>query len=125
MENNIFQGLTLDQAKQKFRKLAFEYHPDQGGTNEQFNDLKNQFDDYVANYNRQQKSSGKQTVDYADIVQDILQGMPQEFIDYFTDTSIYKVATSGIISDVLGLFGSKQASKAKNVESIIKKITDR
>ena len=40
---------TLEDAKKIYRKLAFELHPDQGGSDEGFKNLQNQYEAFLGN----------------------------------------------------------------------------
>lgn len=43
---NYFEGIkTLNELKEKYKKLALKFHPDRGGNNEIMSDINSQYDD--------------------------------------------------------------------------------
>jgi curved DNA-binding protein CbpA len=124
--NRFSNCANVDEARKLFRTLSKQFHPDAGGTKEEFQQLQQELTDFINNQNKTNNARpGSQNYyDAQNILQDLLNNLPPEikqYIDVICETSIYKVAASGIVSDILGFFGKPNQS-AKNVENIIRKL---
>ena len=73
MKNLFKDCATWDEAKTLFRKLSKTMHPDLGGTNEQFVELKRQFEMFTPRYSKD-SSFANQKFDrrkFADIIEEL------------------------------------------------------
>lgn len=124
--NNRFRNCaSIDEARKLWRTLSMTYHPDKGGTKEDFQKLTEELNEFINDFNNKNlKSDNYKYVDPEQIISELLNNMPPElqvFINGITETSIYKVVTSGILGDAFKFFG-KDNSKVRNVENFIKKL---
>jgi hypothetical protein len=71
---NIFSGCnTLEEAKKLFRKEAMKCHPDHDGDQDDFIQLKRQFDEWISNNNN--KAAG--SADVENMINEILSDYPE------------------------------------------------
>ncbi|MDR2011388.1 MAG: hypothetical protein LBQ22_12990 [Bacteroidales bacterium] len=117
---NRFKGLSFDEAKKLYRNLAKQCHPDKGGTPEEFHKLTIEFEEYVKSSNNL-KSDKTTSTNMESLINELLNIVPEQYINLFTESSLYKVFSSGIISDALGFLG-KDYEKIKSIENLIRNI---
>ena len=117
---NRFKGLNFEEAKKLYRNLAKQSHPDKGGTAGEFHELTKEFEEYVKNCNN--RDNNKITSNNMEsLIKEIINIVPEQYICLFTESPLYKLFTSGIISDTLGFLG-KDKKRVKDVENIIRKL---
>lgn len=61
--NYFSNKLSLEEARKLFKKLSKELHPDIGGNHEDFINMKNEFDNFINNYQYFNSSDDKYTDD--------------------------------------------------------------
>lgn len=114
---NIFFGLTADEAKKKFRRLAMKYHPDRGGDGEKFMQLKKQYEDYCES-NGKDREQARAEMD--NILFTLLHNLIGDRID--KNSVFYSLIEGGYIGKLAEQMKMKDAEKVKKVEGLLQMI---
>lgn len=117
MERGIFDGLNPDEIRAKYRKLAFEHHPDRGGDVRTMQAINAAYHDALKGLHRKQfKGSSKDYYTYyysrdkedaviAKLREVIALGMPDTVQIFLVGTWIWVMGTTKPFKDQLGKSG--------------------
>jgi len=114
MTIKFFKGVnTLEELKNRYRKLAKEYHPDMGGSHEDMVQINNEFEylfDRVGK-TKQEENSSETAAEYMEIVKNIIH-LPDIEIE-LCGTWLWVTGNTYPVKDELKAAGFKFAGKKK------------
>lgn len=108
------KGVTLDDLKKRYHHLAQMYHPDKGGSSDEFIKLREAYtflQDYLANPGIEENLGGKEKTEFDDILKD-LNKYKKAFVNSQTKIHEYE----NMISSQINLISSFQGNLQSGIE---------
>lgn len=116
-DNNIFKGLSPNEAKKLYKRKAMELHPDRGGSEENFINLQRQYEEYCNGYNQTDK---KETNGFALDPYEIFVYFAKQFPE-LTDNIVTDLARRKSLSKLVGFLGL-DTTRVSVCENFIEKL---
>lgn len=127
LQKNI-KGITLDDLKKRYHHLAQMYHPDKGGSSDDFIKLREAYtflQDYLANPNTEKNHRGKEKKESEDIVED-LNKYKKAFANSQAKIHEYETMISSQINLISSFQGNLQTgiNFGKNQDNRLRSVLD-